>query len=82
MVVLDNGATVTSGTQPHPGVARDARGRRAPALDIERISRACVVEHVHTVGPGNLDAQLRPLINEGLTRPRFRLIVGASRCQT
>ena len=54
MVVLDNGATVTSGFQPHPGVARDARGQPAPALDIERIARACGVKDAHTVGPDNL----------------------------
>ena len=80
MVVLDNGATVTSGFQPHPGVARDARGRPAPALDIERIARACGVEDVHTVGPDDLDAQLRPLFHEGLTRPGLRLIVARSPC--
>ena len=30
MVVLDNGATVTTGFQPNPGVGRDALGRPAP----------------------------------------------------
>jgi indolepyruvate ferredoxin oxidoreductase, alpha subunit len=80
MVVLDNGATVTSGFQTHPGVARDARGRPAPALDIERIARACGVEHVHTVGPDDLAAQLRPLFHDGLTRRGLRLIVARSPC--
>ncbi len=80
MVVLDNGATVTSGFQTHPGVARDARGRPAPALNIERIARACGVENVHTVGPDDLDAQLRPLFHVGLTRPGMRLIVARSPC--
>ena len=31
MVVLDNGATVTSGIQPNPGQPRDALGRASPA---------------------------------------------------
>jgi indolepyruvate ferredoxin oxidoreductase, alpha subunit len=80
MVVLDNGATVTSGFQPHPGVGHDAQGRTAPALDIERIARACGVEDVHTVGPDNLEGQLRPLFHQGLTRPGLRLIVARSPC--
>ena len=80
MVVLDNGATVTSGFQTHPGVARDARGRPAPAIDIEQIARACGIEDVHTVGPDDLDAQLRPLFHDGLTRPGLRLVVARSPC--
>ncbi len=80
MVVLDNGATVTSGFQPHPGVASDARGRPAPALDIERIARACGVEDVHTVGPHDLEARLRPLFYDGLMRAGLRLIVARSPC--
>jgi indolepyruvate ferredoxin oxidoreductase, alpha subunit len=80
MVVLDNGATVTSGFQPHPGVERDAHGELAPALDIERIARACGVADVHTVGPEDLDKQLRPLFHQGLTRPGLRLIVARSPC--
>ncbi len=80
MIVLDNGATVTSGFQPHPGVARDAQGRPLVALDIERIARACGVEDLHTVDPDNLDRQLRPLFREGLTRPGLRLIVVRSPC--
>jgi indolepyruvate ferredoxin oxidoreductase, alpha subunit len=80
MVILDNGATVTSGFQPHPGVARDARGRSAPALDIERIARACGVDDVHTVGPDHLETQLRPLFHDGLTHPGLKLIVARSPC--
>lgn len=49
MVVLDNKATATSGFQPHPGVARNAMGRSAPALDIARIAQACGVRNVRTV---------------------------------
>lgn len=80
MVVLDNDATVTSGFQPHPGVIRDARGRPARALNIEQIARACGIDEVHTVGPENLDTQLRPLFHAGLTRPGLRLIVARSPC--
>src|SRR5262249_34650666 len=49
MIVLDNQSTRTSGNQPHPGVGRDARGRPAPKLNIEKITRACEIRHVRTV---------------------------------
>ena len=49
MIVLDNQSTRTSGNQPHPGVGRDALGRPAPKLSIERIALACGVADVRTV---------------------------------
>src|SRR5262249_51380433 len=49
MIVLDNQSTRTSGNQPHPGVGRDAMGRSAPKLSIERIAHACGVADVRTV---------------------------------
>ena len=80
MVVLDNGATVTSGFQPNPGQPRDALGRPAPALDIERIARAIGVEFAVTVGPDDLDARLPEVFREGLTRRGLALIVVRTPC--
>ncbi len=80
MVVLDNGATVTSGFQPNPGVPRDALGRPAPALNIERIARAIGVEYVRDVGPDDLDTHLPEVFREGLTHPGLALIVIRTPC--
>jgi indolepyruvate ferredoxin oxidoreductase alpha subunit len=80
MVVLDNGATVTSGFQPNPGQPRDALGRPAPALDIEEIARAIGVESTVTVGPDDLDARLPEVFREGLTRRGPALIVVRTPC--
>jgi indolepyruvate ferredoxin oxidoreductase alpha subunit len=80
MVVLDNGATVTSGFQPHPGAARDALGRPAPALDIERIARACGVAWVRTIGPDDLDTRLHAVFHEGLSQRGLTLIVVRTPC--
>jgi indolepyruvate ferredoxin oxidoreductase alpha subunit len=49
MIVLDNQSTRTSGNQPNPGVGRDAMGRPAPRLSIERIAGACGVAEVRRV---------------------------------
>jgi indolepyruvate ferredoxin oxidoreductase, alpha subunit len=80
MVVLDNGATVTSGFQPNPGQPRDALGRPAPALDIARIARAIGVESVTTVGPDDLDARLPGIFRDGLTRRGLALIIIHTPC--
>ncbi len=80
MVILDNGATVTSGFQPNPGVPRDALGRPAPALDIERIARAIGVEFVRDVGPDDLDSRLPEVFHEGLTHSGLALIVVRTPC--
>jgi indolepyruvate ferredoxin oxidoreductase alpha subunit len=77
MVVLDNGATVTTGFQPNPGVARDALGRPAPALSIERIAAACGVEFVRTIlqhEPGPIP-QLGALFREALAYRGLALVV-------
>jgi indolepyruvate ferredoxin oxidoreductase alpha subunit len=80
MVVLDNGATVTSGFQPNPGVPRDALGRPTTALDIERIARAIGVQFVHSVGPDDLDSRLAEVFHQGLTHPGLGLIVVGTPC--
>lgn len=58
MIILDNKATSASGFQPNPGVGRNALGQNAPALDIERIVRACGVKSIFT---SNLDDTAPPL---------------------
>jgi indolepyruvate ferredoxin oxidoreductase alpha subunit len=80
MVVLDNGATVTSGFQGNPGQPRDALGRPAPALDIEVIARAIGVGRAVTVGPDHLDARLPEVFREGLSRRGLALIVVRTPC--
>jgi indolepyruvate ferredoxin oxidoreductase alpha subunit len=73
MIVLDNKSTRTSGNQPHPGVGRDALGRPAPKLSIERIARACDVPFVRTA---NLDDPgFRQTLCELWTAPLPALLV-------
>jgi indolepyruvate ferredoxin oxidoreductase alpha subunit len=81
MVVLDNGSTVTTGFQPNPGQPRDALGRPAPALDIERVARAIGVESAVTIGPDDLDARLPEVFREGLSRRGLTLIVVRTPCE-
>jgi indolepyruvate ferredoxin oxidoreductase alpha subunit len=82
MVVLDNGATVTTGFQPNPGVPRDALGQPAPALSIERIAAACGVEFVRTITaeePGPIPA-LGALFREALGYRGLGMVVVRMPC--
>jgi indolepyruvate ferredoxin oxidoreductase alpha subunit len=80
MVVLDNGATVTSGFQPNPGVGRDALGRPAPALSIERIAEACGVGYVRGIGPDAPPSALRDALCAALAHRDLALLVVRTRC--
>jgi len=75
MVVLDNKATAASGFQSHPGVGKDAMGRKAPALDMEQIARACGVKYVYTAGPDNLDSSLTETFREALSNPELAVVI-------
>jgi indolepyruvate ferredoxin oxidoreductase alpha subunit len=80
MIVLDNGATVTTGFQPNPGVGRDALGRPARALSIERIAAACGVEFVRTVAGPDPGPALPALFHEALTHRGLALVVVRTPC--
>ncbi len=75
MVVLDNKTTAASGFQVNPGVGRDAMGREAPALDIEKIARACGVKNVYTSGPDDLESTLKETFREALSKKELTLII-------
>jgi indolepyruvate ferredoxin oxidoreductase alpha subunit len=80
MIVLDNGATVTSGFQPNPGVGRDARGRPAPKLNIEAIARACGVTYVRGIGPEDLEPRLGAFFRAALAHRGLGLVVVRTTC--
>jgi indolepyruvate ferredoxin oxidoreductase alpha subunit len=80
MIVLDNGATVTTGFQPNPGVPRDALGRLARALSIERIATACGVEFVRTVEGDDPGPALPELFREALSHRGLGLVVIRTPC--
>jgi indolepyruvate ferredoxin oxidoreductase alpha subunit len=75
MIVLDNKATAASGFQPNPGVEKDAMGRKAPALSIEQIARACGVKHVCTVDLDDPGSDLKEMFCENLRRQELALIL-------
>jgi indolepyruvate ferredoxin oxidoreductase alpha subunit len=75
MVILDNNTTATSGFQPHPGVARDAMGREAPALEMAQIVEACGVKNVYNVDSDEIDTALTDTFRKALSQDELTLIV-------
>jgi len=75
MIVLDNKATATSGFQPHPGVPRNALGKEAPALDIERIAGACGVRHILTSALDDAGSPLDKTFRDALSLQELALVI-------
>jgi indolepyruvate ferredoxin oxidoreductase alpha subunit len=75
IIVLDNQATATSGFQPHPGVARNALGKEARAVDIERIARAAGIERVFKAGLDRPAPPLGQVFREALSRRELTLVI-------
>lgn len=75
MVVLDNQATATSGLQPHPGVAKDALGQEAPALDIEQMAQACGIKKIFSSGPDDIESTLKETFREALGHGDLTLMI-------
>jgi indolepyruvate ferredoxin oxidoreductase alpha subunit len=75
MVILDNRSTASTGHQPHPGIAKDALGREAPALSIEQIARACGVKRVYSAEVSDSDSHLLEIFKETLTTRELTLVL-------
>ena len=74
MVMMDNAAALTSGSQPTPAVGRDAFGKVAPTVDIEKIAIACGVEFVRTVDIDKAD-KLNSVFSEALQSNKLALVI-------
>jgi indolepyruvate ferredoxin oxidoreductase alpha subunit len=75
MVVLDNGATAASGFQPHPGVGRDVWGKETPALDMEKIARACGVQNVFRAQAGQNGTAMKEVFQTALNCRKLSLVI-------
>ena len=75
MVILDNRSTASTGFQPHPGIAKDALGEEAPALDIEKVARACGVNHLYSVGLGELASKRVEVFRRALQTRELTLVI-------
>lgn len=55
-VILDNRITGMTGHQENPGTGYTLQGKETVQVDIEKLVRACGIEHVTTINPNDLKA--------------------------
>jgi indolepyruvate ferredoxin oxidoreductase, alpha subunit len=79
VIILDNGAAALTGLQPHPGIPRDARGKKAPAIELDEVMRAVPMDFFHRIDVFDKEKS-KPILREGLTRKGLGVIVARGLC--
>ncbi len=80
ILVLDNGGTAMTGFQPTPSSGRDAFGRPAPALEIERILQGFGIEQITVADPTDM-AAFSDLIYQALSAKGIRVVIARRECE-
>jgi indolepyruvate ferredoxin oxidoreductase alpha subunit len=79
VIILDNGTTALTGLQPHPGIPRDARGRKVPAVELQEVIQAMPIDFFHLIDVFDKEKS-KPILREGLTRRGLRIIIARGLC--
>lgn len=79
LVVLDNNTTAMTGHQPHPGIDRDAFGKQARAVSIERLIEGCGIDEIRVVDPYNIEDTVSA-VREMLEKEGLRAIISRRVC--
>lgn len=79
VIILDNATTGMTGHQDHAGTGRDAKGRPAPAVDLETLIRSLGVEDVQVADPADLKA-LRQAIHDAMQADRLSVVIARRAC--
>ncbi len=75
IVILDNGTTLTSGGQPHPGVPLNAFNETAPHVEISKIAKACGIEYVESVSLDDEQERLQRTIKDALEQQSLAMLI-------
>ena len=79
LVILDNGTTAMTGSQPHPGVTLTPPGYPGKPIDIAGIVRALGVENLWTVNPFHYKEALAAT-KEALNASGVRVLISQAPC--
>ncbi|MDH7500959.1 MAG: thiamine pyrophosphate-dependent enzyme, partial [candidate division NC10 bacterium] len=79
VILLDNGAAALTGLQPHPGIPRNARGEKVPAVTLEEIVQAMPIDFFRVIDMFDKERS-KPVLREGLTRRGLGVIIARGLC--
>ncbi len=79
LVILDNGTTAMTGSQPHPGVTLTPPGYSGKPIDIAGLVRALGVENLWTVNPFHYKEALAAT-KEALEASGVRVLISQAPC--
>ena len=79
IMVMDNSLTAMTGGQQNPTTGKTLRGNQAPVLDIEKVVKACGVNHVVTVDPHDLP-EMKRVLKEEMDRKELSVIITRRPC--
>lgn len=79
VVIMDNSITGMTGHQQNPTTGKDIHGNPAPQLSIEGMVRACGVNNIAIVDPGDLTAT-SAAISAAMAAPEVAVVITRSPC--
>ncbi len=80
VIILDNGTTAMTGSQPHPGTGKTIKGEETKRLRIEDICRAAGADSVDIINPFNT-AELETLIKKRMEERALSVIIARFPCR-
>jgi len=79
LIILDNSTTGMTGHQENPATGVNIKGEKVGKMDIEAMCRACGIERVTVIDPGNL-SESEKVIKEEMAIPGPSVIIARRPC--
>lgn len=80
VIILDNGTTAMTGSQPHPATGITLKLEKTKKLVLEDLCRACGVDNVDVVDPYKTK-ELQELLKNRINENKLSVIIARSNCR-
>ena len=80
LIILDNGTTAMTGSQPHPATGRTIKNRETKRLSLEAVCRAAGADNVEVVNPYRTE-ELESLVKRHLNEDKLSVVITRFPCR-